>query len=193
MPARASPYEFTDIATGRCPPGFRSWLHRHRWRIDAGAWNRPKDSFGLAGVNGTSSTRRAYPDAGGLGILVANRRLPNPDPEKIRCEPDHRALARNANGNQHKPAARNRDERKRPNAGAALLALAVPTDGKREDIGNRKIDEVLAIARGRPPRERLSEWDKAIVLAALSVAAHRCRVERVGRDEIAAELALFCC
>ena len=31
---------------------------------------------------------------------------------------------------------------------------------------------VLAVARGRPLAERLSEWDEAIVLATLSAGAH---------------------
>ncbi|MBR1208155.1 MULTISPECIES: carbohydrate porin [unclassified Bradyrhizobium] len=67
-------YEFTDIdrtaAAGLSLAG--------------ASWNRPNDTFGLAGViNGISSARRAYLDAGGLGILVGDGRLPNPGPEKI--------------------------------------------------------------------------------------------------------------
>lgn len=67
-------YEFTDIdrtaAVGLALAG--------------GSWHRPDDTFGLAGVvNGISVARRAYLDAGGLGILVGDGRLPNPGPEKI--------------------------------------------------------------------------------------------------------------
>lgn len=67
-------YEFTDIdrtaAAGLTLSGT--------------SWSRPADFFGLAGVvNGASSARRGYLDAGGLGILVGDGRLPNPGPEKI--------------------------------------------------------------------------------------------------------------
>ncbi|MBI5321596.1 MAG: carbohydrate porin [Bradyrhizobium sp.] len=67
-------FEFTDIdstvAAGLSLSGSR--------------WNRPNDTFGLAGVvNGISQARRTYLDAGGLGILVGDDRLPNPGPEKI--------------------------------------------------------------------------------------------------------------
>lgn len=67
-------YEFTDIdrtaAAGLSLAG--------------ASWNRPNDTFGLAGViNGISTSRRAYLDAGGLGILVGDGRLPNSGAEKI--------------------------------------------------------------------------------------------------------------
>ncbi len=67
-------YEFTDIdstvAAGLLLSGTR--------------WKRPDDTVALAGVvNGISSARRSYLDAGGLGILVGDGRLPNPGPEKI--------------------------------------------------------------------------------------------------------------
>ncbi|MCL8483387.1 MULTISPECIES: carbohydrate porin [Bradyrhizobium] len=67
-------YEFTDIdstvAAGLSLAG--------------SAWNRPNDTFGFAGVvNGASQARRTYLDAGGLGILVGDGRLPNAGPEKI--------------------------------------------------------------------------------------------------------------
>lgn len=67
-------YEFTDI--DRTAAAGLS--------LSGASWNRPNDTFGLAGViNGISSARRAYLDAGGLGILVGDGRLPNSGPEKI--------------------------------------------------------------------------------------------------------------
>jgi high affinity Mn2+ porin len=67
-------YEFTDIdktvAAGLSLTG--------------SSWNRPTDTFGLAGVlNSISNDRKAYLDAGGYGILVGDGRLPNPGYEKI--------------------------------------------------------------------------------------------------------------
>lgn len=67
-------YEFTDIDT-TLVAGLS---------LAGSAWNRPNDTFGLAGViNGISQARRSYLDAGGLGILVGDGRLPNPGPEQI--------------------------------------------------------------------------------------------------------------
>jgi high affinity Mn2+ porin len=67
-------YEFTDIDT-TVAAGLS---------LAGSAWNRPNDTFGLAGVvNGISQARRTYLDAGGLGILVGDGRLPNSGPEKI--------------------------------------------------------------------------------------------------------------
>jgi high affinity Mn2+ porin len=68
------PYEFTDIdrtvAAGLSLQGTR--------------WGRPDDTFGLAGiVNGISAVHQAFLNAGGLGILVGDGRLPNPGSEKI--------------------------------------------------------------------------------------------------------------
>jgi high affinity Mn2+ porin len=68
------PYEFTDIdrtaAAGLSLSGNR--------------WGRPNDTFGLAGiVNSISAVHAAYLNAGGLGILVGDGRLPNPGSEKI--------------------------------------------------------------------------------------------------------------
>jgi high affinity Mn2+ porin len=68
------PYEFTDIdrtlAGGLSLKGTR--------------WGRPDDTFGLAGiVNGISGVHQAFLNAGGLGILVGDGRLPNPGAEKI--------------------------------------------------------------------------------------------------------------
>ncbi|KPF95022.1 porin [Rhodopseudomonas sp. AAP120] len=67
-------YEFSDIDST-----FAAGLS-----LTGSSWNRPNDTFGLAGVvNGISSARQAYLDAGGLGILVGDGRLPNAGLEKI--------------------------------------------------------------------------------------------------------------
>ena len=68
------PYEFTDIdrtvAAGLSLRGTR--------------WGRPDDTVGLAGiVNGISAVHQAFLNAGGLGILVGDRQLPNAGSEKI--------------------------------------------------------------------------------------------------------------
>lgn len=39
---------------------------------------------------------------------------------------------------------------------------------------------VLALARRRPPGERLSDWDEAVALAALSAGAHLASLHLVG-------------
>lgn len=67
-------YEFTDIdrtvAAGLV--------------LSGGAWGRPADAVGFAGVvNGITRAHRAFLDAGGLGILVGDGRLPNPGAERI--------------------------------------------------------------------------------------------------------------
>lgn len=68
------PYEFSDIdrtvAAGMSLTGKQ--------------WGRPNDTFGLAGVmNGITSAHQAFLNAGGLGILVGDGKLPNPGTEKI--------------------------------------------------------------------------------------------------------------
>jgi high affinity Mn2+ porin len=67
-------YEFTDvdrtIAAGLVFSGKR--------------WGRPDDSLGIAGViNSISSQREAFLNAGGLGILVGDGKLPHPGTERI--------------------------------------------------------------------------------------------------------------
>jgi len=67
-------YEFTDIdrtvAVGLSLKGSR--------------WARPDDTIGLAGINnGISAAREQYLNAGGLGIVVGDGRLPRPGPEQI--------------------------------------------------------------------------------------------------------------
>ncbi|WP_297515140.1 carbohydrate porin [uncultured Caulobacter sp.] len=68
------PYEFADIdrslAAGLSVAG--------------GAWRRPDDTIGLAGVvNDISATHQRFLAAGGTGILVGDGRLPNPGAEWI--------------------------------------------------------------------------------------------------------------
>ena len=67
-------YEFTDIdrslSTGLALQGAR--------------WGRRDDTVGLAAIlNGISANRERFLNAGGLGILVGDGRLPHPGPEKI--------------------------------------------------------------------------------------------------------------
>jgi high affinity Mn2+ porin len=68
------PYEFTDIdrtvAAGLSLKGSR--------------WMRADDTVGVAGIiDGISAARERYLDAGGLGILIGDGRLPHPGPEQI--------------------------------------------------------------------------------------------------------------
>jgi high affinity Mn2+ porin len=67
-------YEFTDIdrtiSAGLSLQGAR--------------WHRTDDTLGLAVIdNGISADRERYLNAGGLGILVGDGRLPHPGPEQI--------------------------------------------------------------------------------------------------------------
>jgi high affinity Mn2+ porin len=67
-------YEFTDIdravSAGLSLQGTR--------------WHRADDTLGLAAINnGISAARERYLNAGGLGILVGDGRLPHPGPEQI--------------------------------------------------------------------------------------------------------------
>jgi high affinity Mn2+ porin len=67
-------YEFTDVdrtlAAGLSLRGSR--------------WHRPDDTVAIAAVNNAiSGVREAYLNAGGLGILVGDGRLPHPGPEQI--------------------------------------------------------------------------------------------------------------
>ena len=68
------PYEFTDIdrtiAAGLS--------------LSGKLWTRPDDTVGIAGVvNGISTAHRVFLNAGGLGILVSDGRLPHPSREYI--------------------------------------------------------------------------------------------------------------
>ncbi|MDR3442725.1 MAG: carbohydrate porin [Legionella sp.] len=52
--------------------------------ITGNQWGRPDDTVGIAGViNSISSVHEAYFNAGGLGILIGDGKLPNPGLEKI--------------------------------------------------------------------------------------------------------------
>ena len=67
-------YEFSDIdrtvSAGVSIKGLR--------------WHRPADTIGVAAIdNGISAARERYLDAGGLGILVGDGRLPHPANEQI--------------------------------------------------------------------------------------------------------------
>jgi high affinity Mn2+ porin len=67
-------YEFTDIdrtvSAGLSLQGTR--------------WHRSHDNLGLAAINnGISAARERYLNAGGLGVLVGDGRLPHPGPEQI--------------------------------------------------------------------------------------------------------------
>jgi high affinity Mn2+ porin len=67
-------YEFTDIdrsvEVGASLKGLR--------------WHRPDDTVGIAAIdNGISATRERYLNAGGLGLLVGDGRLPHPGAEQI--------------------------------------------------------------------------------------------------------------
>ena len=68
------PYEFTDI--DRTVSGGLS--------LQGASWHRADDTLGLAAIdNGISATRERYLNAGGLGVLVGDGRLPHPGPEQI--------------------------------------------------------------------------------------------------------------
>jgi high affinity Mn2+ porin len=67
-------YEFTDIdrtvATGLS--------------LQGSAWRRRHDTIGLALIdNGISAAREQYLNAGGLGVLIGDGKLPHPGPEEI--------------------------------------------------------------------------------------------------------------
>ncbi len=71
---RFEAYEFTDV--DRSLSGGAS--------LNGARWSRKDDAIGVGGaVNEASRSREAYLDAGGLGILVGDGRLPHPGSEKI--------------------------------------------------------------------------------------------------------------
>ena len=68
------PYEFTDI--DRTVSAGLS--------LSGNYWNRPDDVLAIAGViNDISGSHRRFFNAGGLGILIGDGRLPHPGPEYI--------------------------------------------------------------------------------------------------------------
>jgi high affinity Mn2+ porin len=67
-------YEFTDIDRSTSAGA----------SIKGSAWHRNADTIGIAGiVNGISATRERYLNAGGLGILAGDGKLPHPRAERI--------------------------------------------------------------------------------------------------------------
>ncbi|HVW67777.1 MAG TPA: carbohydrate porin [Steroidobacteraceae bacterium] len=67
-------YEFTDIDRS-----FSTGVS-----VKGSEWKRPHDTVGLAAVvNGISAERERYLNAGGLGILIGDGRLPDPGAERI--------------------------------------------------------------------------------------------------------------
>ncbi len=67
-------YEFSDIDR---TVSIGASIHGLRWR-------RPGDTIGIAAIdNGISAARERYLNAGGLGILVGDGRLPHPGAEQI--------------------------------------------------------------------------------------------------------------
>jgi high affinity Mn2+ porin len=68
------PYDFTDI--DRSASAGLS--------IAGGGWGRKRDTIGIAAVvNGISRAHERYLDAGGLGVLVGDGKLPHPGAEAI--------------------------------------------------------------------------------------------------------------
>jgi high affinity Mn2+ porin len=68
------PYEFTDIDRSLAAG----------LSLQGSSWHRSADTVGVAAMNnGISAAREAYLNAGGLGILVGDGRLPHPGPEQI--------------------------------------------------------------------------------------------------------------
>lgn len=68
------PYDFTDIDRTAELGG----------ALKGTGWSRPDDRIGFAGiVNGISKAHQRYLDAGGLGVLVGDGKLPHPGAEMI--------------------------------------------------------------------------------------------------------------
>jgi len=67
-------YEFTDVDRGICAG----------LSLKGSGWSRGGDTLGVAGmVSGISAAREQYLNAGGLGILIGDGRLPHPGAEQI--------------------------------------------------------------------------------------------------------------
>ena len=68
------PYDFTDIDRTLALGG----------ALKGKKWGRPDDRIGLAAVvNGISKAHERYLDAGGIGVLVGDGKLPHPGSEMI--------------------------------------------------------------------------------------------------------------
>ena len=71
---QVEPYDFTDI-DHTASAGVQ---------VAGASWGRPDDSVGVAGiVNGISRMHERFLDAGGLGVLIGDGRLPHPGAEAI--------------------------------------------------------------------------------------------------------------
>ena len=71
---QVEPYDFTDIDRTASAGAM----------IDGKGWGRDGDKVGIAAViNGISREHQRYLDAGGIGVLVGDGRLPHPGPEAI--------------------------------------------------------------------------------------------------------------
>ena len=71
---RVEPYEFSDVDRT-----FTTGV-----TVRGRAWRRPDDTLGIAGViNAISRVHQEFLNAGGLGILVGDGRLPHPGSEQI--------------------------------------------------------------------------------------------------------------
>jgi high affinity Mn2+ porin len=67
-------YEFTDVDRSAAAG----------LSLQGAAWTRAHDTVGLALIdNGISATRERYLNAGGLGILIGDGKLPHPGAEEI--------------------------------------------------------------------------------------------------------------
>lgn len=68
------PYDFTDIDRTAAIGG----------ALKGKSWGRANDTIGFAAViNGISQAHERYLDAGGIGVLVGDGKLPHPGPEMI--------------------------------------------------------------------------------------------------------------
>ena len=68
------PYEFTDVDRSLAAG----------LTVKGRGWGRSDDTLGLAGViNGITRVHERFLDAGGLGILIGDGKLPHPGPEEI--------------------------------------------------------------------------------------------------------------
>jgi len=68
------PYEFTDVDRSLAAG----------LTVKGRGWGRPDDTLGVAGViNGITRVHERFLDAGGLGILIGDGKLPHPGPEEI--------------------------------------------------------------------------------------------------------------
>lgn len=68
------PYDFTDIDRSIALGG----------ALKGSGWGRDRDTLGIAAVvNGISDAHKRYLAAGGLGVLIGDRKLPHPGDEQV--------------------------------------------------------------------------------------------------------------